>query len=220
MSEETWIVAIDGQQIEGEHGAEQIRTLLRANPGKQVVVWNDTMTAWADPATLPVFRAPQSATPAPMAATATAAAVATATRPAPHPAPSAAGTAASAAAAEFAVRGPEVKNALRNDAKFFKGLLDFGFTEFITPKIVRTLYILSVALVALGFLGLAFSAIGSILTGIRLGSALAILMGIVFLAVTPVIALLQVTLARVFFELVLVLFRIKEGVVNLDERKG
>ena len=125
-----------------------------------------------------------------------------------------------AAAAEFAARGPELKNAIQSDVKFFKGLLDFGFTEFVTPKIVRTLYILSVALVALGFLGLVFSAIGSILTGIRLGSAFAILLGIVFLAVTPIIAILQVTLARVFFELVLVLFRIKEGVVNLDERSG
>ena len=68
--------------------------------------------------------------------------------------------------------------------------------------------------------GMVVSALGSILTGIRLGSGVAILMGIVFLALTPIIAILQVTLARVFFELVLVLFRIKDGVVHLHEKSA
>ncbi len=206
MSEETWIVAIDGQQIEGEHGAEQVRTLMRTNPGRQIVVWNDTMTAWADPATLSAFRAAPAPAPRPAAPSAS-----------PAPRPTALSGAASAAA-EFAARGPELKNAIQSDAKFFKGLLDFGFTEFITPKIIRTLYILSVALVALGFLGLVVSAIGMIFTGIRLGSAISILFGVVFLALTPIIAIVQVTLARVFFELVLLLFRIKDAVVHLEEK--
>jgi Domain of unknown function (DUF4282) len=208
MSEETWIVAIDGQQIEGEHGAEQVRTLMRTNPGRQIVVWNDTMTAWADPATLSAFRAAPAPAPAPRPAAPSAS---------PAPRPTALSGAASAAA-EFAARGPELKNAIQSDAKFFKGLLDFGFTEFITPKIIRTLYILSVALVALGFLGLVVSAIGMIFTGIRLGSAISILFGVVFLALTPIIAIVQVTLARVFFELVLLLFRIKDAVVHLEEK--
>jgi len=206
MSEETWIVAIDGQQIEGEHGAEQVRTLMRTNPGRQIVVWNDTMTAWADPATLSAFRAAPAPAPRPAGPSAS-----------PAPRPTALSGAASAAA-EFAARGPELKNAIQSDAKFFKGLLDFGFTEFITPKIIRTLYILSVALVALGFLGLVVSAIGMIFTGIRLGSAISILFGVVFLALTPIIAIVQVTLARVFFELVLLLFRIKDAVVHLEEK--
>ena len=208
MSEETWIVAIDGQQIEGEHGAEQVRTLMRTNPGRQIVVWNDTMTAWADPATLSAFRAAPAPAPAPRPAAPSAS---------PAPRPTALSGAASAAA-EFAARGPELKNAIQSDAKFFKGLLDFGFTEFITPKIIRTLYILSVALVALGFLGLVVSAIGMIFTGIRLGSAISILFGVVFLALTPIIAIVQVTLARVFFELVLLVFRIKDALVHLEEK--
>jgi hypothetical protein len=206
MSEETWIVAIDGQQIEGEHGAEQVRTLMRTNPGRQIVVWNDTMTAWADPATLSAFRAAPAPAPRPAAPSAS---------PAPRPM---ALSGAASAAAEFAARGPELKNAIQSDAKFFKGLLDFGFTEFITPKIIRTLYILSVALVALGFLGLVVSAIGMIFTGIRLGSAISILFGVVFLALTPIIAIVQVTLARVFFELVLLVFRIKDALVHLEEK--
>lgn len=216
MSEETWIVAIDGQQIEGEHGAEQIRTLMRTNAGRQIVVWNDTMTAWTDPATLSPFRAD----PAPAAVTATAPSPrpqapspASAPRPTARPGPST----ASAAAAEFAARGPELKNAIQSDAKFFKGLLDFGFTEFITPKIVRTLYILSAALIALGFLGLVGTAISSILMGIRLSSGFSIIGGVIFLALTPVIAIIQITLARVFFELVLLVFRIKDALVHLEE---
>ena len=208
MSEETWIVAIDGQQIEGEHSAEQVRTLMRTNPGRQIVVWNDTMTAWADPATLSAFRAAPAPAPAPRPAAPSAS---------PAPRPTALSGAASAAA-EFAARGPELKNAIQSDAKFFKGLLDFGFTEFITPKIIRTLYILSVALVALAFLGLVVSAIGMIFTGIRLGSAISILFGVVFLALTPIIAIVQVTLARVFFELVLLVFRIKDALVHLEEK--
>jgi hypothetical protein len=220
MSEETWIVAIDGQQVEGEHGAEQIRTLMRTNSGRQIVVWNDTMTAWADPSTLQAFRAAPVPAPVPSPAPARPAVIATATAaaPAPRPAQSAAAAAASATAAELAAKGPEMRNALQSDAKFFKGLLDFSFTEFITPKIVRTLYILSVALVALGFVGLVISALGSILTGIRLGSGISIVIGIVFLAVTPIIAIVQVTLARVFFELVLLQFRIKDAVVHIEEK--
>jgi hypothetical protein len=215
MSEETWIVAIDGQQIEGEHGAEQIRTLMRTNPGRQIVVWNDTMTAWTDPATLSTFRA------APAAVTATARSPrppAPSAAPAPRPTAPFGASAASVAAAEFAARGPELKNALQSDAKFFKGLLDFGFTEFITPKIVRTLYILSAALIALGFLGLVGTAISSILMGIRLSSGFSIIGGVVFLALTPVIAIIQITLARVFFELVLLQFQIKDAVVSIDEK--
>jgi Domain of unknown function (DUF4282) len=217
MSEETWIIAIDGQQIEGEHGAEQVRTLMRTNPGRQIVVWNDTMTAWADPATLSAFRAD----PAPAAVTATAPSPrpqVTSAAPAPRPTARPGASAASAAAAEFAARGPELRNAIQNDAKFFKGLLDFGFTEFITPKIVRTLYILSAALIALGFLGLVGTAISSILMGIRLSSGFSIIGGIVFLALTPVIAIIQITLARVFFELVLLVFRMKDALVHLEEK--
>ena len=206
MSEETWIVAIDGQQIEGEHGAQQVRTLMRTNPGRQIVVWNDTMTAWADPATLSAFRAAPAPAPRPAAPSAS-----------PGPRPTALSGAASAAA-EFAARGPELKNALQSAARYFKGLLDFGFTEFITPKIVRTLYILSAALIALGFLGLVGTAISSILMGIRLSSGFSIIGGVVFLALTPVIAIIQITLARVFFELVLLQFQIKDAVVSIDEK--
>ena len=57
MAEEKWFVALDGAQIEGEHDAEMIRQLMARNPGKPLVVWNEKMADWADPATLPAFRA-------------------------------------------------------------------------------------------------------------------------------------------------------------------
>jgi hypothetical protein len=203
MAEETWFVAMDGQQLEGARGTEDVRSLIRANPSKKIVVWNEKMTGWADPATVPAFRAmaAPSETPPPPAPSA-------APPPRPSPNPVAAAVAASA---------PEARATLHREVHFFRGLLDFKFEEYVTPKIIRTLYILSLVLVAIGWLVMIVSGIGMIAAGSRYGGMTA-LIGILYLVLSPLFAIIQLTLIRVFFELVLVFFSIKESIASLDEK--
>jgi hypothetical protein len=213
MAEETWFVAMDGRQLEGARPLNEVRDIIRANSGKRIVVWNEKMTGWADPATLPAFKE-AAAPPAP----------ATPAAPASEPAPSApprrdagaAGAAAGAVAAAVASSAPAAKETIQHEAKFFRGLLDFKFEEFITPKVIRTLYIVSLVFVALGFVAMVLGGIGMIFMGARFGGGSAFL-GIVYLVLSPVIAVLQATFIRIFFELVLVLFRIKDAIVHLEE---
>src|SRR5262249_37249349 len=134
MAEETWFVAMDGKQLEGARPLAEVRDLIRANAGKRIVVWNEKMTGWADPATLPAFRqaaaTPPAAGPGPPPSA-----------PPPRPHPQAA-AAAQAVAAAVASSAPAAKETLQHEARFFRGLLDFKFEELITPKIIRTLYII------------------------------------------------------------------------------
>ena len=193
MAEETWFVAMDGRQLEGARPIDEVRELIKANPGKKLMVWNEKMTGWAEPATLPAFReSPAAPAPEPAAAT-----------PPPRPQPGAAVAAAVAASA------PAARETIQHEARFFRGLLDFKFEELITPKIIRTLYIISTALIALGWLAM-------VVAGSRFGGGTAII-GVVYLVLSPVIAILELTFMRMFFELVLVMFRIKDGIVHIEE---
>jgi hypothetical protein len=119
-------------------------------------------------------------------------------------------------AAAVAASGPEAKAALKEDAKFLRGLLDFGFTQLITPKIIRALYIITIVLIGLGLVAMIIAALGMIFMGARFGGGTAVL-GVIYLVLAPILALVQVTFARMFFELVLVLFRIKDAIVSLEE---
>ena len=201
MAEETWFVAMDGQQLEGARPTDEVRTLIRANPSKKIVVWNEKMTGWADPATVPAFRAAAAPeAPAPPAA------------PPPRPA-------TNPVAAAVAASAPEARETLHREVHFFRGLLDFKFEEYVTPKIIRTLYILSLVLVAIGWLVMIVSGIGMIAAGSRYGGMTA-LIGIVYIVLSPLIAIIQLTLIRVFFELVLVFFSMKESLESLARRAG
>jgi hypothetical protein len=215
MAEETWFVAMDGRQLEGARPLNEVKEIIRANTGKRIVVWNEKMTGWADPATLPAFREAAASAPPPAPASAAA--------PPPEPPASVPpprrdpGAAAGAVAAAVAGSAPAAKAMIQHEARFFRGLLDFKFEEFITPKVIRTLYIVSLIFVALGFVAMVFGGIGMIFMGARFGGGGSAILGIVYLVLSPVIALLQATFLRMFFELVLVLFRIKDAIVNLEE---
>jgi hypothetical protein len=88
-----------------------------------------------------------------------------------------------------------------------RSLFDFSFSQFITTKVVKVLYVLGVigmGLMAIGgFLGFVvaaegfFGSIGMLLLGVPL-FALAFLIG--------------TALLRIFYEMVIVLFRIAENV--------
>lgn len=87
------------------------------------------------------------------------------------------------------------------ETKGLVGLLfDFSFTDFITTKLIKLMY-----LVGVGLMG--FSALGFLVTSFSQGAV----MGIVGLLFTPVFFLLGVAFLRVQLELVMVIFRIADN---------
>ena len=86
---------------------------------------------------------------------------------------------------------------------FFAGLFDFSFETFVALKVIKVLYALFLILLALGILGGLGGAIVSILQG-------EFLAGLVMLVLLPFAALIYLVLGRVYFELIIVAFKIAE----------
>ncbi len=100
-----------------------------------------------------------------------------------------------------------------NDPKgFFAALLDFSFSEFITTKLVKILYVLLLIIIALFFLGGIGTAVVSIFSRGGFARGLGLLCG------TPIITLIYVILARAWTELIIVVFRIAENTTELAEQ--
>lgn len=89
-------------------------------------------------------------------------------------------------------------------AGFFGRLFDFSFEESITLSIIKVIYVLFVVLAGLAALGMfiAFATQG--------GAAL-----VIGLIAAPIAFLLYVILARVWLELIIVVFRIAENTAEI-----
>jgi hypothetical protein len=201
MPEETYFVAVDGRQLDGEQDMGQVRQICSQYAGRQIMVWNEALGSWTDPKTLPSFRV--SAAPAPAPA------------PAPMPAPAparhpAAPREAAPVAAAAAATGAAVGNVMTEDAGALKGLLDFKFENLVAPKLIRVLYIVLAGLCGLGALGGILSGLSALVTSLRFGSFFGIVTGIVMMIIGPVLAVFYLALMRVVFEGVQVLFQIRE----------
>jgi hypothetical protein len=98
-------------------------------------------------------------------------------------------------------------------AKGFLGaLFDFSFTTFLTTKIIKLLYIISM-------IGAAAIALGMIVAGFGVNSGV----GLLALILSPVAFLLVVAYSRIALELVMVFFRIEEHTaasVRLEAYRG
>ncbi len=93
------------------------------------------------------------------------------------------------------------------DWNFFKSLFDISFSNLLTTKIIKVLYILAIVfsgLMALGFIVSGFSASSGA--------------GLFMLILAPVIFLLHVISARVFLEIVIVIFKIAENTQKMVQR--
>lgn len=88
---------------------------------------------------------------------------------------------------------------MNGQAGFFSALFDFSFTTFVTEKLVKWLY---AAIIAVLGLGLVVYVVGQLDEGF--GSVLAAVI------ITPVVFLIGVTVARIYLEVVMVLFRIAD----------
>lgn len=89
----------------------------------------------------------------------------------------------------------------------FALLFDFSFKRFLTPKLVRVLYSLSL-------LAAVLSALAWMGSGFRDG----VMHGLFTLVTGPVAFFIYVLTARVLMELVLAIFRIAERVENLPQK--
>jgi hypothetical protein len=101
---------------------------------------------------------------------------------------------------------------------FIKSLFDFSFTSFVTPKLVRVLYVISLVLIVLIYLGLAIAIFSSGSTTFdpntgTMQSKGNAGWGLAWLVIGgPILALLYAIFYRVMFELIIVVFRIYETV--------
>lgn len=103
--------------------------------------------------------------------------------------------------------GPESGSAAagggRAETKGFLGaLFDFGFTTFVTPKVVKFAYIIAMALVGLGLLVFVVGALTSGEVGLIL----------VALFIAPLVALLYLVIIRMSFEFFVAVVRMSEDV--------
>lgn len=93
-------------------------------------------------------------------------------------------------------------------AGFFKALFDFSFTEFVTSKIIKLLYGLTIF-----FAGII--ALIIIITGFSVHAGTGIL---ALLIVAPLIFLILVIYGRVLLEIIIVVFRIAEHIAEIAKQ--
>ncbi|WP_405492652.1 DUF4282 domain-containing protein [Nocardia sp. NBC_00511] len=93
---------------------------------------------------------------------------------------------------------------------FFGSLFDFGFTSFVTPSVIKILYILAMAVAVLGALALAV-----------LGFAVSTAVGFfTLIIVCPIYVFMLVLFYRVALEFVMVVFRMGDDMHALRTRNS
>jgi hypothetical protein len=98
---------------------------------------------------------------------------------------------------------------LQPEAKgFFASLFDLSFSSLITTKIIKVLYVLTLATIGLAYLAFTISAFAADSTA-----------GLFVLFIGgPIMALVYIVYARVFLEIVIALFRIMESNLQIADR--
>jgi hypothetical protein len=195
MGDTAWYVARDGQQLDGSFTTDQVVGMVRQAPGAAILVWREGMAGWSAPAEVPEL----------------ASAFGAATAPPPSPpgaglppaAPSATGSASA-----------EVKQQLG----FLRSLFDLRFRSMVTPRMLSVLYAVSMLLVALGLVAMVVSGVGTMITGFRFERWGMVLMGLVWIVLSPVLSILYLALIRMFYELVMVIFQLREDVGRIAAR--
>lgn len=127
------------------------------------------------------------------------------------PAPMMAGASAAAARLGGAMSDMVSSGALSAGGRgFFGSLFDFSFTSFVTPKIIKVLFILGVLVVSLYAVIMLGVGLLSMVQG-RVGAGL----GAILLA--PIVFVLGLCYVRVLLELMVAIFRIAENTSQLAQ---
>lgn len=94
-------------------------------------------------------------------------------------------------------------------AGFMSSLFDLSFSNFITPKLIKVLFIISIVLAAFGSLFV-------VVSGFQVGGALGGLLTL--LIVSPIIFFFYVMYARVMMEVLIVIFRCSEYLAEIAKQ--
>lgn len=96
---------------------------------------------------------------------------------------------------------------MANDEGFFKTLFDLSFDSFITKKLIKFIYVLSIILAFL---------IGLIVLIAGLGAmTFSPFQGFLIILFSPIITFLSLLYSRLLLELIMVIFKIEENTANL-----
>lgn len=102
-----------------------------------------------------------------------------------------------------------------NDKGFFGSLFDFSFDNFIAPKLVKFLYVVSLillSLVAIGYVIFGFAAMAS-------GDSNGAVVGLLLIVAAPLVWFLYVMVTRVWLELLIVMFKISEDIKDIRDSR-
>lgn len=94
-------------------------------------------------------------------------------------------------------------------AGFFKSLFDLSFTSFVTTKLIKVLYVLTLVLLLLGYL---ITTVGAFVSG---GDNSAITGLLWMFIIGPLFLFFYTLIWRVIYELVIVIFRVFENTRDL-----
>lgn len=105
--------------------------------------------------------------------------------------------------------GTRVQHDSSSQLGFIASLFDFRFNSFVTPRVVRVVYVIAMIMIGL-------SALGFMLFAFKVS----VLFGIVALCILcPLYFLLYVALWRIALELIMVIFRIGDDLRSIRERR-
>ncbi len=90
--------------------------------------------------------------------------------------------------------------------KSFELLFDLSFSEFITTRVIKVLFLVGIIVAALTTVGLVISSFAAGITA-----------GVVVLIFSPVVFILHVLAARIWCEIIIVLFRIAENTSRMSK---
>lgn len=96
-----------------------------------------------------------------------------------------------------------------NDKGFFGSLFDFSFDNFITPKLVKFLYVLSLIIVSIAAIGLVIAGLVSLGNGSPVG--------LLSIILAPLVWLIYLILARLWLELFIVIFKISDDLKDIRD---
>ncbi|MDZ7265564.1 MAG: DUF4282 domain-containing protein [candidate division KSB1 bacterium] len=98
---------------------------------------------------------------------------------------------------------------MQEPSGFFTRLYDFSFSEFITPKIISTLF-------GIGILAAAFGAFVFIGWGFKAGG---FFFGLLCIILSPLVFVFYTIILRVGLEITIILFRIADHVTTIAAQK-
>jgi hypothetical protein len=199
MADSRWFISIDGQQ-EGDFSIEDTKAKIQRNQGKRILVWTQGMAQWADPADLPQFKAFPAPVPAPIPP------------PGPIPGPG--------PVFEQPISHTKIdKEEIKKQAGILKSLLDFRFENFVTAKIIPVIYVILLIVIGLAVVGaILISGFGGLITAIKYESFVMGLTALGTIILAPLVGILYIALVRIWFEVLIIIFRIKEDLTTLVER--